>query len=86
MTVVKNAVSIGLKLENCYLVEGGGGGVGVIDFWWGGKNWGGGDFLGGTMNKFLAGMCVCACVCGGGFPHPPSRKSPLLITFAPESF
>ena len=25
MTVVKNAVSIGLKLENCYLVEGGGG-------------------------------------------------------------
>ena len=68
----------------------------VIDFWCGDKNLVGGDFLGGTMNKFLAGMCacacvcvcvcVCACVCGGGFPHAPSRKSPLLITFAPESF
>ena len=29
MTAVKNAVSIGLKIENCYLVEGDKGGGGL---------------------------------------------------------
>ena len=59
MTTAKNAVFIGLWLENCCLVGG-------IEFWWGWGMWdkknffggGRGDFsrwVGGGMSKFSAG-------------------------------
>ena len=60
MTVVKNAVSIGLKLENCYLVEGGG--LVVIDFWCGDKNLVGGGFSRWDHEQIF-GWYVCVCMC-----------------------
>ena len=36
MTTAKNAVFIGLSLENCYSMEG------RVNFWWGAQKFGGG--------------------------------------------
>ena len=60
MTTAKNAVLIGLYLENCCLVRGGEGG-GILTFGGGYKNlvWAG-------MSKFLVG--------GGISPMPPSPQ------------
>ena len=78
-------MSIGLQLENCYLVGGAGvqGGVGWVvgggsDIWWGGgdKNLVRGESTGGDFSRLWGGELAHFWLVGEGLPLPPCRENP----------